>query len=95
MPKKSVVASFVGNFSPVKRRRAILVRSVRHLRGEMGEELNSRAVALLAALVDVLYTPITFLKYRSPVYLQKGLIGVFVLLSVIHDTLVVVSPVYP
>jgi hypothetical protein len=44
MPKKRVVASVVGNFSPVKRRTAILVRRVRHLRGDMGEELNSRAV---------------------------------------------------
>jgi hypothetical protein len=43
MPKKRVVASWVGNFSPVKRRTAILVRRVRHFRGEMGEELKSRA----------------------------------------------------
>ena len=45
MPKKREVASFVGNFSPVKRRRAILVRRMRHLRGEMGDELKSRAVS--------------------------------------------------
>lgn len=44
MPKNNVVASFVGNCSPVKRRTAILVRSVRHVRGEMGEELNNRAI---------------------------------------------------
>lgn len=44
MPKNNVVASFVGNCSPVKRRTAILVRRVRHVRGDMGEELNSRAI---------------------------------------------------
>lgn len=43
MPKKREVASFVGNLSPVKRSRAILVRSIRHRRGEIGEELNRRA----------------------------------------------------
>ena len=37
------MASLVGNFSPVKRRRAILVRRIRHLRGEMGDELKRRA----------------------------------------------------
>ena len=44
MPKKSVVASFVGNFSPVYRRSAILVRRIRHFRGCIGELLNNRAV---------------------------------------------------
>lgn len=44
MPKKRDVASLVGNFSPVKRRRAILVRRIRHFRGDMGDELNVRAV---------------------------------------------------
>jgi hypothetical protein len=43
MPKKREVASLVGNLSPVKRRSAIFVRSMRHLRGEIGEELNRRA----------------------------------------------------
>ena len=43
IPKNSVVASFVGNCSPVNRRTAIFVRRVRHVRGEMGEELNNRA----------------------------------------------------
>jgi hypothetical protein len=44
IPKNRVVASFVGNCSPVKTRTAILVRSVRHCRGDIGEVLNSRAV---------------------------------------------------
>ena len=44
IPKKRDVASLVGNFSPVKRRRAILVRRMRHLRGETGEVLKTRAV---------------------------------------------------
>jgi hypothetical protein len=43
IPKKRVVASFVGNFSPVYSRRPIFVRRTRHLRGCMGEELNNRA----------------------------------------------------
>lgn len=34
MPKKSEVASFIGNFSPVKRRNAILVNSWRHLENQ-------------------------------------------------------------
>lgn len=45
MPKKSVVASSVGNCSPVNRSTAIFVRRVRHLRGEMGEVLNNLAAA--------------------------------------------------
>jgi hypothetical protein len=45
IPKKRVVASFVGKRSPVYRRRAILVRRTRHLRGWIGEELNNRAVS--------------------------------------------------
>lgn len=44
MPKKRVVASSVGNFSPVNRRTASFVSSVRHLRGEIGDELNNRAI---------------------------------------------------
>lgn len=46
MPKKREVASFVGNLSPVKRRRAILVRRMRHCRGEIGDELNNRAACV-------------------------------------------------
>ena len=91
IPKKSVVASFVGNFSPVKRRRATLVRSVRHLRGEMGEELNNRAGALLAAFVDLLRALLTFLENRGSIYLQKRLIGVLILLAVIHNAFVLSS----
>ena len=43
MPKKSAVASLVGNFSPVYRRRMILVRRMRHCRGWIGELLKRRA----------------------------------------------------
>lgn len=43
MPKKREVASLVGNFSPVKRRRAIFVKRMRHRRGDMGEVLKTRA----------------------------------------------------
>ena len=43
MLKKRVVASFVGNLSPVKRSMEILVRRARHRRGDIGEELKSRA----------------------------------------------------
>lgn len=45
MPKKREVASLVGNLSPVKRSRAILVRRIRHCLGEIGDELNNRAVS--------------------------------------------------
>jgi hypothetical protein len=38
------VASLVGNFSPVKSRRAILVRRTRHFRGDTGDVLNTRAI---------------------------------------------------
>lgn len=44
MPKKRSVASRVGNFSPVKRRRAIFVSRMRHFRGDTGEVLKTRAV---------------------------------------------------
>lgn len=60
----------------------------------MEDKLNSRAVALLAALLDVLLALVTFLKYGGPIHLQKGLVGVFVLLSVIHGALMVVFPIY-
>lgn len=43
MPTKRDVASLVGNLSPVKRRRAILVSNIRHFRGDIGDELNNRA----------------------------------------------------
>ncbi len=46
MPKKREVASLVGNFSPVKRSRAILVSRMRHFRGDTGEVLKTRAVSL-------------------------------------------------
>lgn len=46
MPKKRVVASSDGNFSPVNRRTASFVRRARHLRGEIGDELNNLAVQL-------------------------------------------------
>ena len=44
MPKKRSVASFRGNFSPVKSRRAIFVRRMRHFRGDIGDVLKTRAV---------------------------------------------------
>lgn len=49
MPKKRDVASLVGNFSPVKRRRAIFVRSIRHRRGDIGDELKRRAMLVLSS----------------------------------------------
>jgi len=44
MPKKREVASLVGNFSPVKSSRAILVSRIRHFRGDTGDVLKTRAV---------------------------------------------------
>ena len=41
--KNRVVASLVGNLSPVKRRRAIFVNRTRHLRGDTGVVLKRRA----------------------------------------------------
>jgi hypothetical protein len=52
MPKNSVVASLVGNFSPVYSRSAILVRRIRHFRGWIGELLNSRAVVVEMSFVS-------------------------------------------
>ena len=37
IPKKRSVASFAGKVSPVNRSKAILVRSIRHFLGDMGE----------------------------------------------------------
>ena len=47
MPKKRFVASLEGKDSPVNIRRAILVSSMRHFRGDMGELLKSRAGGIL------------------------------------------------
>lgn len=61
IPKKRDVASFVGNLSPVKRRSAILVRSTRHLLGDIGEELNRRAV--MVSFTQSKKYSITFLEH--------------------------------
>ena len=47
MPKKRLVASLEGKDSPVNIKRATLVRSMRHFRGDMGELLKSRAGGIL------------------------------------------------
>jgi hypothetical protein len=46
MPKNRSVASVGGNFSPVNSKRAILVRRIRHFRGDIGDELNTLAILL-------------------------------------------------
>ena len=86
MPKKRDVASFVGNVSPVKRRRAIFVRSIRHLLGDIGEELNSRAKQrAISRSYDILCSlDLAFLKNRSSIDLDNCLIGIFIFLSVAH-----------
>lgn len=43
MLKKRVVASLVGNLSPLKTSIAMRVRRTLHFRGEMGEVLKTRA----------------------------------------------------
>lgn len=53
IPKKRVVASFVGNCSPVNMRTAILVSNVRHVRGEIGEELNRRARRIISSALNM------------------------------------------
>ena len=69
----------------MKRRSAILVSSLRHLNGDMGDELKSRAVPNSAKIIPRVCVQRTFLKHGSPVHLQDGLVGVFVFLSVAHD----------
>lgn len=90
MPKNNVVASFVGNFSPVKSKTAILVSSVRHFRGDIGEELNNRAVPMSAVSSSRSYrsqfralSP-TILENRSPIQLHHYLISIFIFLNVAH-----------
>lgn len=84
MPKKREVASFVGNLSPVKRSRAILVRSIRHRRGEIGEELNRRAKSLMSIKLRRRSRRRTFLEDRGPVDLHDRLFSVLVLFAVTH-----------
>ena len=82
MLKKSVVASLVGNFSPVNSSRAIFVRSARHFRGEIGDVLKRRA----AYGLDLLRYRVsngTILEDCCPIKLEC-LIGVFILLRVAH-----------
>jgi hypothetical protein len=72
---------------------AILVRRVRHFRGEMCEELKSRAVFIQnpkSASFCTIYTETsvferhTVLEDRGPVQLQHHLVGVFVLFDITH-----------
>lgn len=86
MPKKSVVASFVGNFSPVKRRTAIFVRSVRHFRGEMGEVLNRRAVeeGQPGGVSTATWRGRTVLEHGGAVQLEALGLRVFIFLCVAH-----------
>jgi hypothetical protein len=86
MPKKRVVASVVGNFSPVNRSTAILVRRVRHLRGDMGEELNSRASVCQCRCrrSGGRVSHCTILKDRSTVQLKAELVSVLVLFCIAH-----------
>jgi hypothetical protein len=86
IPKKRVVASFVGNFSPVYRRRAILVRRTRHLRGCIGEELKSRAISVRYER-EWRGALLTFLKDRGPIHTHYSLVGIFIFLAVTHDGL--------
>lgn len=86
MPKNRVVASFVGNFSPVKSSTASLVSRVRHRRGDMGEELKSRAEVRSVGLLpkDQGEPKYTILEDRSPIQLEAGVVGILVLLCVTH-----------
>ena len=65
MPKKRDVASLVGNFSPVNKRRVIFVRRIRHLRGEIGEELNNRADTFMLVNSMALGGRINLLEIRK------------------------------
>lgn len=86
MPKKREVASFVGNFSPVKRRRAILVNNMRHLRGDTGDVLKTRAVVRrqqAANCIQRVASWRTLLEDRGAVHLDDGTI-ILVLFVVTH-----------
>ncbi len=86
IPKKREVASLVGNLSPVKSSRAIFVRRIRHLRGDIGEELNRRAVVGLQRMSQfpLCWGTATFLKYRGSIHLHNCLIRILIFLSVAH-----------
>lgn len=84
MPKKREVASLVGNLSPVKRRRAILVKRIRHRRGEMGEELKRRAASPQSVKLHPYAQCRTFLEDRGSVDLDNCLLSVFVPFAVTH-----------
>lgn len=61
---------------------------MRHRRGWMGEELNSRAVELLARVLSWRIEGLklrTFLEDRGAVDLHEGLVAVFIFLAVTHD----------
>src|SRR5271156_5042561 len=84
MLKKRVVASVVGNFSPVKRRTEIFVRSCRHFRGDMGDSLNFRAVQCKSKRPRKKLVVRTFLEDRRPIQLESRLTGILILLCVTH-----------
>ena len=87
IPKKRVVASFVGNFSPVYMSRAILVRRMRHRRGWIGELLNNRAARHLVKLWGGMSRDchaLTFLEDLCPVHLDQAQVRILVLFAVTH-----------
>ena len=65
------------------------MRRIRHLRGWIGELLNSRAgCCYLVSHGDVrldFVCGLTFLEDLGPVNLHEAGIGIFVLLAVVHD----------
>src|SRR4051794_32106908 len=90
MPKKRVVASFVGNCSPVNMRTAILVSNVRHVRGEIGEELKRRAARIVWSVCGKrMEAPggkqlHTILEYGGPIKLDHDLVRIFIFLHIAH-----------
>lgn len=87
--KNRVVASVVGNLSPVNSRTAIFVSKVRHFRGEIGEVLKRRAVRSSGLFSskrgrgkggEVL----TVLEDRCSVQLEARHVGILVPLCVSH-----------
>ena len=82
MPKKSVVASWRPQLSPVKSSSASFVRITLHLRGEMGLWLKTRAgqsARMLSAVSLAGGVAPTFLEHRRLVDLRHAA-GIFVLL---------------
>ena len=66
-------------------KREILVRRMRHFRGDIGDSLNIRALDRLVSIhVFDFVAQLTLLEYSCPIDLYDSLFGVFNLFGVAH-----------